>query len=839
MFSANSSGQTKRSTNPFITSFAESALEDIASFKTMVKGSSRFELQEEDTLPEKERVIQNELSSGEYHISIESAGNAKFQFTFKVTSKVSEIFSAEGTLYGRGQKGAFDSTFNITEEQAPANVELRLVNRARFWQKPSYKFHLIKSGDDQVQAAQENLMKSFDNPSSSPIGKQPNSARKSNSTTTIPKSSSLPSISPNKKLKVKLSYKQETTIISIFLSMTMDDLYEIISSHYSNFPSKNNFSEKVSIKYVDDEDKELISIRTQTDLDHFVESSLENFQNFQNSSGANVYKKPKLIIEDVVSSRASTGTDGLPSSPLTTTKVFPTKRTKIKTWIKGNMIGAGANGKVFLGINSETGQMMAIKEIEIKGKTNREEVKKIMEEVELMSQFDHPHIVRYLGSFVSNKHLNIFLDYIPGGSMETLLLEFSLPENLIRKYCKQILEGLSYLHENGVVHCDIKSGNILVDERSNVYLTDFGCSKKLSSLAMADDSSSPSNTGNFVIAGTPNYIAPEVIRDRTYTQAADIWSFGCTVCEMFSQNPPWSHVLSKFEQPVHPIQLMHYIMTTENDSVEIPANSSQVAKDFIRCCLQRDPSKRATAKQLLEHPFIVNDNSDELESVSQMSIGITPRTPHEYSRKKGDDEEEDVYEDDGFTFDDFPTKDFSDDSDDEDLYSNNPIYRSMSHKKLLKSRPGSSITTYSAKSSFKEKPIYENNNHLAPPGITAIQISPPEENESTLSQTLEVLNLKSESSQLETKIPKSRIRSAELRKHSSANSNSFVSMQDNCKFGSISIRANENDIKNFLRNNAHIQQSSLSSARKVEPSPASTPSLPETVITIPTENNDQ
>ena len=140
------------------------------------------------------------MSSGEYHITIESAGNAKFQYTFKVFYNGIEIFFADGTLYGRGQKGAFESIFTISEEQSPANVELRLVNRARFWQKPSYKFHLVKSGDDQVHVAQDSLMKSFDNPSNSIISK----------------SGSLSSIAPNKKLKVKLSYKQETTIISVF-----------------------------------------------------------------------------------------------------------------------------------------------------------------------------------------------------------------------------------------------------------------------------------------------------------------------------------------------------------------------------------------------------------------------------------------------------------------------------------------------------------------------------------------------------------------------------------------------------------------------------------------------
>ena len=160
------------------------------------------------------------------------------------------------------------------------------------------------------------------------------------------------------------------------------------------------------------------------------------------------------------------------------------------------------------------------------------------------------------------------------------------------------------------------------------------------------------------------------------------------------------------------------------------------------------------------------------------------------------------------------------------------------------SRPSSNYSLYSMKS-VKEKPTFENNNHLAPPGMTAISISPPEDD--TLSQKLGGLTLNLNSTEpFDTKSTKSRNQSDELRKHNS--SGSFLSMKDSSKFGSI--RANENDIKNFLRNNAHIQQSSLSSARKVETSspPSNTPisipieplaTIPESTITVTENNNDK
>ncbi|KAL9644993.1 hypothetical protein ABK040_004486 [Willaertia magna] len=725
--------KSKSSPNPFGSLAMESVvLDDVATFKSMVKGSSRFEIQEEDLLTEKERVIRNQqLAAGDYSVSIESAGNSKFQFIFRVTtSKGSDIFTVDGTLFGRGNKSKYENTFKITEEQTPAEVELRLVNKARFWKKPSYKYHLVKKEDDEPSPTQ--------------------------------KPNKLPSIT-NKKLKVKLLFKNDTTVMTIDHGLTILKLYEQIKNHY-------HVNDEILLKYNDDE-SELITIKTQEDLNHFIDSEAEKLK--RDSTTNQLYRKPKLFIEEVPT-----------ASTITTSTTSPTSSTspptKVTKWIKGNMIGAGANGKVYLGINSETGQMMAVKELEIK--TNREEVKKLMEEVELMSKFNHPHIVRYLGSVLTNKYLHIFLDYIPGGSLETLLLEFSLPENLIRKYSKQILEGLSYLHENGIVHCDIKSGNILVDERSNVYLTDFGCSKKMNSITQQDlDDKS--------ITGTPNYIAPECIKDQNYTRAADIWSFGCTVCEMFSQNPPWFHVLSKFEQPVHPIQLMHYIMTNEDDSVEIPSNASEVAKDFIRQCLQRDPSKRPSAKQLLQHPFITTELAEERNGTSNaQEQEFTPSTTTTQTVK---DETEEEYEDDGFTFEDFPEKDFSDDSDDEDLY-----------KSMLNIQPSSR--------NLRKPSIVHNLTPMTSPAVTSNN----DEDEEV--EKLDLDDIVTEVQQSENQ--PQHLQPKQIRRHSSDLRGKVESGLTTARFSTINTKrnsyinlvqqqANENDIKKFLRREAISKQS--------------------------------
>jgi serine/threonine protein kinase len=98
-----------------------------------------------------------------------------------------------------------------------------------------------------------------------------------------------------------------------------------------------------------------------------------------------------------------------------------------------------------------------------------------------MSQFQHEHIVQYLGMQKTKDYLYIFLDYIPGGSLESIISDFALSENVVRRYTAQILCGLKYLHDNNIIHRDIKAGNILLDENGKIYLADFGCSTELSS----------------------------------------------------------------------------------------------------------------------------------------------------------------------------------------------------------------------------------------------------------------------------------------------------------------------------------------------------------------------
>lgn len=139
-------------------------------------------------------------------------------------------------------------------------------------------------------------------------------------------------------------------------------------------------------------------------------------------------------------------------------------------------------------------------------------------EIELLSTLSHENIVKYLGKHNDGKFLNIFLEYVSGGSINVLLRKYGkFSETLIRIYIRHILQGLSYLHAHNVVHRDIKGANVLVDNNGVCKLADFGGSKRLF------DNDEDIDTA---IIGTAQWMAPEVIKNKNHGRFSDIWSVG-------------------------------------------------------------------------------------------------------------------------------------------------------------------------------------------------------------------------------------------------------------------------------------------------------------------------
>ncbi|KAF2078532.1 hypothetical protein CYY_000157 [Polysphondylium violaceum] len=281
-------------------------------------------------------------------------------------------------------------------------------------------------------------------------------------------------------------------------------------------------------------------------------------------------------------------------------------------WQKGQIIGRGGFGAVYLGLNQDTGELFAVKQLEIIEATNDTKFKNMVssfsKEIEVMKSLNHENIVRYLGTFVDSTHLNVFLEYIPGGSISSLLSKFgSFPENVIKVYTKQILNGLAYLHQNQIIHRDIKGANILIDTKGSVKLSDFGCSKTFSGIVSQFKS----------LQGTPYWMAPEVIKQTGHGRSSDIWSLGCVLVEMATALPPWSHITE--------LAAVIYHIANTNSTPKVPDHLSSEAHDFLSLCFKRDPKERPDATQLLKHPFVANVTLHEENESLQLYTPSGPR----------------------------------------------------------------------------------------------------------------------------------------------------------------------------------------------------------------------
>ncbi|KAI9735280.1 MAG: Suppressor of Sensor Kinase (SLN1) [Cirrosporium novae-zelandiae] len=282
-------------------------------------------------------------------------------------------------------------------------------------------------------------------------------------------------------------------------------------------------------------------------------------------------------------------------------------------WQQGQYIGGGTFGSVWAAFNIDSGYLMAVKEIRLQDPQLIPTIaQQIRDEMGVLEVLDHPNIVSYYGIEVHRDKVYIFMEYCSGGSIAGLLEHGRIEdETVLQVYALQMLEGLAYLHESGIVHRDIKPENILLDHNGVIKYVDFGAAKIISHQGKTLARESPMHRPGGIptktrpakqksMTGTPMYMSPEVIKghDEGRLGSVDIWSLGCVILEMATGRRPWASLDNEWA-------IMYNIAQGNPPSLPSRDQLSDAGIDFLKRCFDRDPKKRSSAAELLQHEWIL------------------------------------------------------------------------------------------------------------------------------------------------------------------------------------------------------------------------------------------
>ncbi|KAJ3175347.1 hypothetical protein HDU87_006299 [Geranomyces variabilis] len=299
----------------------------------------------------------------------------------------------------------------------------------------------------------------------------------------------------------------------------------------------------------------------------------------------------------------------------------------------GEPIGYGSSAVVYIALYKPTNIKVAIKMIDL-DMFERNQIDELRREIQIMSLSKHPNLLPVYGSFVNGSKLLIVTPFLSSGSCLDIMktaFQDGMDEVSIATILRQALEGLAYLHKNGLIHRDVKAGNLLIHEDGLVQLADFGVSSSL-----MDTGERRGLRKTFV--GTPCWMAPEVMEQSGYDYKADIWSFGITALELATGHAPFA------KYP--PLKVL--MMTLQSDPPTLDRDAtkhkySKLFKEMIDMCLVKDPARRPNAEKLLGHPFFKQAAKKRSYLVSALLAKLPPITQRAHNRRGSRTEKGDSY----------------------------------------------------------------------------------------------------------------------------------------------------------------------------------------------------
>ncbi|KAA8900873.1 kinase-like domain-containing protein [Sphaerosporella brunnea] len=270
-----------------------------------------------------------------------------------------------------------------------------------------------------------------------------------------------------------------------------------------------------------------------------------------------------------------------------------------QSYTKIKKVGQGASGSVYVAkINSnpasqtarellgrgKSSPRVAIKQMDLAHQPRKE---LIVNEILVMKESQHPNIVNFLDAFLKGTtELWVVMEYMEGGALTDVIDNNTLKEDQISTICFETCKGLEHLHQQNIIHRDIKSDNVLLDAQGNVKITDFGFCAKLTE----------QKSKRATMVGTPYWMAPEVVKQKEYGSKVDIWSLGIMAIEMIESEPPYLNE--------EPLKALYLIATHGTPTLKKPDSLSKELKSFLAACLTVDVQQRATADELLRHEFL-------------------------------------------------------------------------------------------------------------------------------------------------------------------------------------------------------------------------------------------